>query len=1429
MIAKLIAWGRDRDEALARLRRALGETMVVVEGGTTNQGFLLALLDRPEVQEGTVDTGWLDRLQLRGEIVPVRHADVALLQAAIELSDAETAADRARFYAYARRGRPQTGAASRRVVHLRYRGQSYRLAVSQIAPDRYRILVDGVAVEVETQQVGRHERRLVLAGAHHRTITSVQGPELLVEVDGVPHRVARDDGGMVRSLSPAVVVSIPVAEGDEVQAGDVVAVLESMKMETSLIAPFRGRVRRVLSGPNVQVAAQAPLLQLEELDGDGGRPTVAAGERIAFAALAGGPELDSVRRLEWLMLGFDGDAPGPEAIGDDAAEHERLLSVFADLCALARPSHDDEGDPTVRSALEHLHAYLGSLDAEAEGLPRAFVERLEAVLARYGVATLDRTPALEAACYRIFLATQRTGAVRPSVLALLDRLLERPPAGRRRPARGARPDRRRHHRLRPDRLRPRAPGPLPLLRRARHRRGARPRLRRDGGARPALAAEPEGPDRDERVRALVACTRPLAPMLLRRMAAAEPALRRVLLEVVARRFYRVRTLEGFAELETAAGPLLCARYRHDGTRRRLATAFVDLAGLAAAANSFAAWAAAVPAGDLAVADFYVHDAEDVTAERLHAILSTVALPASVHRIVVGVAPAEGGLGMSAIGAFTFRPGPDGLVEDEVLRGLHPMMAHRLRLWRLREFAIERLPSAEDVYLFHGSGRSNPKDERLFALAEVRDLTPVRDEKGRITALPEFELMLVEALEGIRRFQARRKPSRRLVWNRILLHVWPVIDLRPADIRALVERLAPQTAGLGIEMLVVHGNLRTRLHGARPRAAPLRAGGARRRRRDRRSAHAAAATARRGRPARHRRAPARDAAPGRDRQAARAAHGETAARGQPSASSPSSTSTPMVASRRSIARPRATPAASSWGSIRNRTERYPEGMLRVALLGDPTRALGSLAEPECLRIVAALDLAEELGVPCEWFALSAGAKIAMDSGTENMDWIAAVLRRIIEFTQAGGEINIVVTGINVGAQPYWNAEATMLMHTRGILVMTPGERDGADRQAGARLLRRRLGRGQLRDRRLRADHGPERPGAVLGARPRRRLPPAARLLRAHLRRARRAVPAPRRDRPTRSTATCAMRRTRRPARTSRASATSSRTRPTRGARSRSTSAPSCAPWPTATVAPLERWSAMRQAETAVVWDAHLGGWPVTLLGIESRPLARHGLMPADGPEQWTSGTLFPRSSKKIARAINAASGRRPVVVLANLAGFDGSPESMREWQLEYGAEIGRAVVNFDGPIVFCVVSRYHGGAFVVFSQRLNENLETVAVRGSHASVIGGAPAAAVVFARDVEQAAGRDPRIVALDERIAAADAAERVRLRSRAGRAVGRRAVREARRARGRVRRDAQRRASGPGGLGARAHRAGNAASLPHRRGRARHRARARRRHPQRP
>jgi acetyl-CoA carboxylase carboxyltransferase component len=103
--------------------------------------------------------------------------------------------------------------------------------------------------------------------------------------------------------------------------------------------------------------------------------------------------------------------------------------------------------------------------------------------------------------------------------------------------------------------------------------------------------------------------------------------------------------------------------------------------------------------------------------------------------------------------------------------------------------------------------------------------------------------------------------------------------------------------------------------------------------------------------------------------------------------------------------------------------------------------------------------------------------------------------------------------------------------------------------------------------------------------------------------------------------------------------------------------------------------------------------------------------------------------------------------------------MRQWQLEYGAEIGRAIVNFRGPIVFCVISRYHGGAFVVFSQRLNEGFEAIAVEGAHASVIGGSAAAGVVFTRDVNAATRSDPRVLALEERIENADGGEARRLR----------------------------------------------------------------------
>ena len=130
------------------------------------------------------------------------------------------------------------------------------------------------------------------------------------------------------------------------------------------------------------------------------------------------------------------------------------------------------------------------------------------------------------------------------------------------------------------------------------------------------------------------------------------------------------------------------------------------------------------------------------------------------------------------------------------------------------------------------------------------------------------------------------------------------------------------------------------------------------------------------------------------------------------------------------------SAIVFGIIDTPTESVPEGMRRVLILSDPTLGMGSLAAAECDRIAAAIDLAEANGLPVEWVPVSSGARIAMDSGTENLDATARVVRRIVTFTQSGGSIHVIVQGVNVGAQSYFDALATMLLHTRGVLIVTP---------------------------------------------------------------------------------------------------------------------------------------------------------------------------------------------------------------------------------------------------------------------------------------------------------------------------------------------------------------------------------------------------------
>src|SRR5204862_4014132 len=127
--------------------------------------------------------------------------------------------------------------------------------------------------------------------------------------------------------------------------------------------------------------------------------------------------------------------------------------------------------------------------------------------------------------------------------------------------------------------------------------------------------------------------------------------------------------------------------------------------------------------------------------------------------------------------FAFRQPDGGAFTEEVLyRNLHPMIAKRMELWRLSNFDLERLPSVEDVYLFRGVARDNPGDVRLFALAEVRDLTPVRDSAGRITALPLLERMGLQSLAAMRQSLAELPPARRPQANRIVLYLRPPLTV-----------------------------------------------------------------------------------------------------------------------------------------------------------------------------------------------------------------------------------------------------------------------------------------------------------------------------------------------------------------------------------------------------------------------------------------------------------------------------------------------------------------------------------------------------------------------------------------------------------------------------------------------------------------------------
>ena len=273
MIAKIIAHGRDRDEALARLRRAMRETTVVIEGGATNKSFILDLLDQPEV----VDGSRRHRLDRPGAGRGSPRRERALRRRPRRRRHRGVRGGRGRRAHPAARDRTRRstpGAARRGPGHrpqaARHGLQGHRLPHRAVA-------LPGVG---RRARAGRWSRSRPTSSGSATTPAGSpsavaptgssprsHGPVQLVEVDGVTHRVSRDEGGILRSPAPALVVATPLAVGDEVAAGAPVLVLESMKMETVLPAPFAARLKELHVATGSQVETGAALARLEPTGG----------------------------------------------------------------------------------------------------------------------------------------------------------------------------------------------------------------------------------------------------------------------------------------------------------------------------------------------------------------------------------------------------------------------------------------------------------------------------------------------------------------------------------------------------------------------------------------------------------------------------------------------------------------------------------------------------------------------------------------------------------------------------------------------------------------------------------------------------------------------------------------------------------------------------------------------------------------------------------------------------------------------------------------------------------------------------------------------------------------------------------------------------------------------------------------------------------
>jgi len=282
MLAKVIAHGADRAEALARLDAALAATVVLGLG--TNVGFLRALLADPDVQAGRLDTGLvgrrLDALVAAEVPADVLPAAAVLALAALEPSGAVV--DPFDVPGGWRVGEPAwtawrmtvdgSSASSTGPVDVRARGRAAgaTVAVGDAEPVAARTVARRAALEAG----GRVP--VTVNGVTRSYAVALDGDTLWLGRDGQAWAVREQapldaaatqasagSGGPVVSPMPGTVTLVDVAEGQAVTAGQRLVVVEAMKMEHVLAAPVDGIVRDLRAKPGAAVARDAVLLAVE--------------------------------------------------------------------------------------------------------------------------------------------------------------------------------------------------------------------------------------------------------------------------------------------------------------------------------------------------------------------------------------------------------------------------------------------------------------------------------------------------------------------------------------------------------------------------------------------------------------------------------------------------------------------------------------------------------------------------------------------------------------------------------------------------------------------------------------------------------------------------------------------------------------------------------------------------------------------------------------------------------------------------------------------------------------------------------------------------------------------------------------------------------------------------------------------------------------